>query len=752
MPKPVVMTVHGSPRNTITRQSRRDSVGQCAGKGWGVGERLAGSRAGDAVSKGSLTALPKVRPIYFLPADPLVDEVLIPGFRAASAVRCMAGFFSSDALGELAPGLAPFIAGTQDSFQLIISPFLRPADRAALEGDGDIDALAQAALAPLVVTADLLEQHTLKCLTYLLRTGRIEIKIALLADALFHPKVWLFVADDAVMAAHGSSNLTVAGVKRNFEQISVSRSWEDTTQRYITDKLQTQFSSLWQNNEPGCSVVPLPSAIREKLLLTYSSDRPPTEAEFRQLYERATAASAAAAIEIPKRVFRVPADLQYTEGPFAHQGAAVEAWCNAGYRGILEMATGSGKTITSMIAACRLAEEHSPLMIVIAAPYVPLIEQWCEEVEAFGLRALNLTTIGNASERAAALQRAHRRLRTGLSHAEAIVVSHDTLCTAEFVASLMRCECERMLIADEVHNLGRSSFVTDPPTVFEHRLGLSATPIRQYDPEGTDALFDFFGPVVYQFTLKEAIGKCLVEYDYFVHPVRLSDDEMDHWRELTAVIRQNAWRIEAGGSDDFMVKLLRDRRLLLETAAGKLSRLGELLDNHDLHRLKHTLIYASDKAPDQLLSANNMLRSRGVLFHQLTAEETADRVATHRIIKAFQDGSLQVLTAKRVLDEGVNIPQIQTAFVLASTTVERQWIQRRGRLLRTCAAIGKTHSVIHDFLVLPPDFGGQLDSDARSLLRSELKRIQEFASLARNAGRPDGPLHQIHDVVMAIMM
>jgi superfamily II DNA or RNA helicase len=136
-----------------------------------------------------------------------------------------------------------------------------------------------------------------------------------------------------------------------------------------------------------------------------------------------------------------------------------------------------------------------------------------------------------------------------------------------------------------------------------------------------------------------------------------------------------------------------------------------------------------------------------VLFHQLTAEETANHDKTRHIIESFQQGEIQVLTAKRVLDEGVNIPQICQAFILASTTVERQWIQRRGRLLRTCGAISKTHSIIHDFIAMPPDIKNGLDPDTRSLIRSELSRIHEFASLASNAGRQDGPLTIIDELV-----
>lgn len=702
-----------------------------------------------------LYALQGIRPLYLLPSDPLAEEVLIPSFLVADKVDCMVGFFASSVLSSLAPGLATFINRSKHCFRLIISPLLSPEDKEAIEdGVKSAEEVAQSALDELIVTEDLIQQHSLKCLSYLLQVGRIEIRIAVMKDALFHPKVWLFEAEGKVMAVHGSSNVTYAGLKRNIEQIAISKSWEDPTQRYITDKLRYQFGRLWENKEDNCVVVALPHAIKERLLKIYSSEAPPTEADLEALYKRAL--GEAQLSEMPAeyeassgRVFSIPTSLAYDDGPFEHQGKAVNAWCGAGFRGILEMATGSGKTITSMIGAYQLYEQQKPLLIVIAAPYVPLIEQWYEEIEDFGLKPTNLTIVGGAQKRAAELQRIKRRLRTGLSNVEAVVVSHDTLCTSEFHDSVSSFECARLLIADEAHNLGSPSFINNLPEFFEYRLGLSATPIRQYDQEGTDALFSFFGPVVFKFTLEEAIGRCLVEYEYYVHPVYLTEREMDYWYELTNRIKQNSWRINDGNPDQYLTKLMRDRRVLLETADGKLTSLAVLLNNENLKNLRYTLIYATDKGPEQLDAVNRLLQDRGVLFHQLTAQETVDREQTKRIIRFFQQGDIQVLTAKRVLDEGVNIPQICKAFILASTTVERQWVQRRGRLLRTCSAINKTYSIIHDFLALPPGMEDGLDLDARNLVRSELRRVQEFARLSKNAGRTDGPLAIIDKMVNA---
>ena len=308
-----------------------------------------------------------------------------------------------------------------------------------------------------------------------------------------------------------------------------------------------------------------------------------------------------------------------------------------------------------------------------------------------------------------------------------------------------------LLIADEVHNLGSEGFITDLPFFFDYKLGLSATPVRQYDEEGTETIFSFFGPVVFQFTLEEAIGRCLVEYDYYVHPVELTQDEMDKWYELTQKIKANAWRSEHAEPDEYLTKLLRDRRAILETAENKIAALETVLIHEGFRTLRHTLIYASDKAPQQLDAVNALLKAQGVLFHQLTYEETANRNKTKQIIRSFQEGILHVLTAKRVLDEGVNIPQIEKAFILASTTVERQWVQRRGRLLRTCREIGKTHSEIHDFIALPSN-SDNIDNEARSLIRSELLRVQKFASLARNSGKADGSLNIIDNLAKAIYL
>ena len=703
----------------------------------------------------TLSSIPNIKPLYFLPDDPFSDEVLIPAFCVATAVECMMGYFSSDVLSSLAPGLATFINHSEGRFRLIVCPMLRVEDLRAIErGVKSSEDVALDCLKDVVFTKDLVEKHTLKCLTWLIRAGRVEIRVALMRGALFHPKVWLLRGSgDEVISAHGSSNLTEAGLSRNIEQIAVSASWDTADQRYTIRKLCDQFSELWANRNQNCVVLDLPTAIRQSLLKTYGSDRPPQESDLYEIYQRTTMqlADPPSRYDVNRHQFSIPSDLRYDVAPYAHQGEAVNAWYKAGYRGILEMATGSGKTITAMLCAHRLYEAHRPLLIVVSAPYIPLIKQWCDEIIPFGIAPVNLSAEAGPVRRANVLGRIRRQMRRADDSVQAVVVSHDTLCDSRFKEQVAGFECAKLIVADEVHNLGRSQFISDPPLFFDFRLGLSATPERQFDDDGTKELFSFFGPVVYDYPLSKAIGNCLVPYDYFVHPVELTTDELGKWEDISERIRKIAWRQKEGDPpDEFLTRLLRDRRTVLENAENKIAALKDALLSETRKSLQFTLIYASDKNPDQMRKINLLLQGRGVMFRQVTHLETANRKETAEILDAFQNGTLHILIAKRVLDEGVNIPEVRKAYILASTTVERQWTQRRGRLLRRCDRIGKTHSEIHDFVALPPS-NSQSQED-RAIIRSELGRVHEFASLARNAGSPTGPLVVLDELVKSAYM
>ncbi len=700
-----------------------------------------------------VAALEDAPPIFILPGDDILPA-LVPAIGVSSSLDCMMGFFASSSLAEIAPGLAGFLEKSEAPMRLIVSPFITPGDQEALRDGLDPEKLLEASFSGSWPDADALSEHTLRCLAWLVRERRLDIRFAFLKDGLFHPKVWILNIEGQRAAFHGSGNMTGAGLRRNKEQIALARAWMDPCQCATEQRLRDEFNDLWDDDDEDCVVIKLPRAVQDELLKSYGTGRRPTEADAEALWHRVSRRDRAvpdAPVAIdgdgPTELagFHIPDWLIWRDGPFSHQGLAVDAWLAAGGRGILAMATGSGKTLTSLIACHELRPQCGPMLIVIAAPYIPLVMQWCEEARLFGVEPRNLTAAGGPAGRRREIADAGRRLALGLSDTEILVVSHDTLTDPAFASAMSRLNVPRVLIADEMHNLGSPRFLKQPPDYFEYRLGLSATPIRQYDPEGTDQLFGFFGDPCFSFTLDEAIGVCLVPYDYHVHRVALDQEEMEEFSALSDQIRKLSWKLEAKVSDPQLDDLLRRRRLVVERAKGKIDALAQLIDAVPKADIRYDLIYATDKAPGQLDDVNGLLRERGLLFHQLTAEETGNRAVVSRILAGFQRGEIQLLTAKRVLDEGVNVPEIKRAFILASTTVERQWVQRRGRILRRCDAIGKDHGVIHDFVAMPPR---ELvaDPDARQLVQGELKRVEEFARLARNYGAADGPLPMLREM------
>lgn len=685
-----------------------------------------------------------------------MSEVLIPCLGTTDGLSCMFGYFNSAALRDIAPGLAVFLGRSAERMRLLVSPNLSPDDlqamRKGLSTPADvIAARLLEAYGEACTSESALVRHTLECLAYLLASGRLEIKVTFLPDGMFHDKVWFFADDSGAVVAHGSSNLTVAGLTRNHEQIRVEKSWEGADQATVITELSEEYEALWDGRREYAVALDLPVAIEHDLVREWLPDTPPTYEDFKAAWRRdhlrqIVANPLGQSPEPAKqRGFSIPDGLVWDSGDFAHQGMAVRAWEERGRRGILEMATGSGKTITALIGTKRLHDEAKPLLVVIAVPSLPLVEQWAEEAAGFGLTPVVPGRATTRRQKFGEIDTAIRRLRLGATDVECLVITHDLLTDEEFRAEVADLRHESLLIADEVHNLGSAGFISDPPTSFTYRLGLSATPVRQYHEEGTAALVDFFGDIEFSFTLEDAIGTCLVPYDYFVHVVELTTEELESWLELTEQIRRIQWKAEDGDSGaEMRLQLLRNRRrLILENADAKLQALREAVEASNPRTLRHGLVYGTDKGPSQLEQINKLLRTLGVRFHQLTAQETANPRLAEEILRAFRQGDLQVLTAKRVLDEGVNLPEVATAYIVASTTVVRQWVQRRGRVLRKCSAIGKEKATIHDFLVVPPS-GEAADDDIRSLLRGELDRIGEFGRLSLNAAAPDGALCVVH--------
>jgi HKD family nuclease len=192
-----------------------------------------------------ISAISSCKALHILPRDNVASSVISPAMAASDEVDIMMGFFSSASFAQIAPGLATFLGKSTQTLRLVISPFISPQDQEAFRtGILESDALASRAVDSLLLTEDDLAKHTLKCLAWLISTGRLEVRIALMRDALFHSKVWIFGNNDVNAALHGSANMTGHGLGRNREQLSLARSWKSSEGQETCTELAVEFEAL----------------------------------------------------------------------------------------------------------------------------------------------------------------------------------------------------------------------------------------------------------------------------------------------------------------------------------------------------------------------------------------------------------------------------------------------------------------------------------------------------------------------------
>jgi len=415
-----------------------------------------------------------------------------------------------------------------------------------------------------------------------------------------------------------------------------------------------------------------------------------------------------------------------------------------GCRGLLEMATGTGKTITALAAATAAFEKQGRQMLVILVPYLHLLDQWEDEVRRFGYDPL-LCSSEHPRWSAKASSRMDDYKIGATTHACFLAV-HATASSEPFQRLLSRVDGpELLLVADEAHALGAQKLRNALFKGAGMRLGLSATPRRWFDAQGTEALFSYFSGVVYEFPLEEAIGTYLTHYDYHPLPVQLSAAEMTEYQELSARIALAAKRAEEDERETARLeKLLLERARLIWRAENKLVALLQLVSRLKAaaaasgEALCHTLVYC---APGEHSVVLRQLSALGLRCHEFVHYVSLrDRV---KVLDAFSAGDIEVLVAVKCLDEGVDVPSTRTAIFMASTTNPREFVQRRGRVLRRYP--GKNVATLFDLVVVPPLPAADWPDSGRSVLRREMPRVAEFCATARNEYAARGAMRGIVD-------
>ncbi|MBE9200259.1 MULTISPECIES: DNA phosphorothioation system restriction enzyme [unclassified Nodularia (in: cyanobacteria)] len=436
----------------------------------------------------------------------------------------------------------------------------------------------------------------------------------------------------------------------------------------------------------------------------------------------------------------LPVSLQLRQ----YQRQAITSWFANNGRGTLKMATGSGKTITALAIACELYQQINLQVLLVVCPYRHLVTQWARECEKFNLQPI--LAFENLRTWQSQLSTQLYNLRSGSQNFVTVITTNSTLIGDGFQSQLKYFPPKTLIIGDEAHNLGAPKLEENLPRRVGLRLALSATPERYFDDYGTQSLFDYFGSVLQpEFNLKDAIAQgALVHYLYYPILVELTETESMAYLKLTKKIgRSLLYRERENGQarnfedNEDLKPLLMQRARLIGTAENKLTALRELMETR--RESTHTLFYCSDGS--QETGQRSSLRQLKAVA-KILGVDLGYRVSTytaHTSLKEretlrcqFESGELQGLVAIRCLDEGVDIPAIQTAVILSSSGNPRQFIQRRGRVLRP--HINKERATIFDMIVLPPDLDRETIEIERNLLKKELRRFVEFADLADNAG------------------
>ena len=673
---------------------------------------------------------------YSSETDGLVRDFYTPCLGRAVLYRRAVGYFTSQGLVCAAQGIAALL-NNGGKIRLIASPLLQDADIEAInKGYSDRQSVIQRATAEVLENIeDHISRSRLSALAWMISTGLLEVNLAVRVDNFgklsrgqYHEKIGVISdAEGDHVAFSGSPNETGGGLIDNFESIDVFWSWDDPHGR-VENKIE-RFERLWENETPGLSVINFTEVSKNLLDKYKQASRPRHDPQDNtQTHEG----------DSPDYKTRphLPSGIELRD----YQRDAIRSWLSTEPKngvGIFKMATGTGKTITALAAALRLFDGKMLKGLIIVCPYQHLVTQWEEECKSFNIEAVTCFQARRKWE--PQLDNLLYNVQVGEHPYVSCIVTNATFIADSFQRKLQSFPVNTLIIADEVHNMGAAKARTKLPPNIPLRIGLSATPERWFDDVGTQAIFDYFGEVCIELGLKEALDiGALCQYRYYPILVELTEDEQDEYLDLSSRVSRLMGQAESIEDEDSPLKaLLIKRARLVATAENKLIELRRLMD--DKRDISHMLVYCGDGKVDCPDSDEEIRQVRAVT--QLLGNEMGIRVATYTAetdvrdrkerLESLETGRRQGLVAIKCLDEGVDVPSIETAVILASSTNPRQFIQRRGRILRNHP--GKSDAVIYDMIVIPPESTFTMPSERR-LMEKELRRFVEFADLAQNPG------------------
>ena len=693
--------------------------------------------------------------------DNVVQKFYVPLLKEAVSYKRAVGFFSSSSLIEISKGIAD-LACRGGRIQIVASPYLSDDDIEAIKkGYADRDEIIEAALLGQLSDeqTDYYSMERLNLLANLIATGILDIKIAYTEDArgigMYHEKMGIIEdAEGNKVAFSGSMNESSTAMSLNYETIDVFRSWHDKSETERVQLKENAFCSIWNDCEPSIRVLEFPQ-ITNALIEKYRKKAPNFNIDQEQFPPRKERMQLTATSATTHDVVgaRIPPDITLHD----YQKQAISVWVGENYRGIFDMATGTGKTFTGLGAISKISEDlNDELAVIIVCPYQHLVEQWVDDIVKFNIQPIIGYSSSSQKDWKKRLSKAVRDQKLRSEKSFFCFICTNATFTSTFVQEQIgKIKSQTLLVVDEAHNFGARSYARLLDERFTYRLALSATLERHRDEEGTAILYSFFGKKCIEYSLERAIEEeKLTPYKYHPILVYLNDEELEKYEQLSYEISRHVIKGKSGKVklDSYGKILAIQRSRIVAAAALKLTRLKEVITPYeDEHFL---LVYCgatnvlslnadnSDVDEGDIKQIEAVTRMLGnelkMKVSKFTAEENIEE--RNAIKQHFKDGDdLQAIVAIKCLDEGVNIPGIRTAFILASSTNPKEYIQRRGRVLRKSPETGKEFAEIYDFITLPrplDEVSGLTEEQMRrelSLVKNELTRVSEFGRLSMNS-------------------
>lgn len=683
--------------------------------------------------------------------DNIVEDFYIPLLSNAKKYDRAVGFFSSSVLIELSKGLINLVKNG-GKMRLITSPKLQEQDIQAMkDGYDKREIVDKAIMREWKEPKNYIEEERLNFLSHMIEDGYLDIKIAFKKPfGLYHEKIGILTdADGNTVAFSGSLNESEQAISLNFESIDAFTSWNENSRTQIKINY---FEETWSNLTESLEVIDFPLVALEKLQTykkeTYNSNIDELE---KNIYSSSTTStdsnldkSSIEQVEAKINIPRLPFDKLRD-----YQEKAILEWSKQNYRGIFDMATGTGKTYTGIGAVVNLYNYcKSDLAVIICCPFIHLVEQWVEDLIKFNIKPIigyGSSTQKNWKTRLERAIECHNR-KIENKKFFCFVTTNATFSSDYVQSQISKLDNKSLIMVDEAHYFGSQYIRKILPENFDYRLALSATIDRHGDSEGTAFLFEYFGDKCIEYTLDMAIeAGMLTPYKYYPILVYLTPEELDNYKILSKRIAKFMAGSDHKHIPEAAKPYLLKRAKLIAGAENKLLALQEKIK--DYKNDNHILVYCGATTIDnpnsdekdsirQIQAVCKMLGNElNMKVAQFTSQE--DMKERTNIKKMFARGDmLQVLVAIKCLDEGFNIPEIETAFILASTTNPKEYIQRRGRVLRLSE--GKEYAEIYDFITLPRPVEDTYSLTVyeqqyeQGLVKREFERMKEFNRLAIN--------------------